>query len=54
MADVLMVDFAEFQVDQHKAFEDAMVEYQVDVIVVVVQTYAVLVPDIGKALAQFQ
>jgi hypothetical protein len=43
-----------FKVDQHKTAEYTVVEYQIDPVVRVVDGDAVLPPDKGKALAQFE
>lgn len=50
---VLMGDFAGFQIDQHKAFEDIVVEHEVDVVVLFFRVDMLLAGYKGIALAQF-
>ena len=54
LADVVMFDVVDFQIDQDEAAEDAVVEDEIDPVVGVVEGDAVLPADEGEALAEFQ
>lgn len=54
MADVLVADGSGFEVNEDKAFEDAVIKDEVDVEVGVVEGDAVLLADEGKAFAEFE
>lgn len=54
LPDVLMLDLTTLQIYQHEALEDAMVEHEVYFIGSPTNRHALLPPDIGEALPQFQ
>ena len=51
LADVVVLDFSQLEVDEHETTENAVVEDQVDSIVSVVDGHPVLPADEGEALA---
>ena len=42
LSDVLISQFPDFQINQHKAFEDEVIEYKIDIVVFVVGLETVL------------
>lgn len=54
LPDVVVLHVAQFQVDQHEAAQDAVVENQVHPVVAVVDGDPMLPAHEGEALAQFQ
>lgn len=53
LADVVVLDFVHFEIDEDEATEVTVVEDEIDVIMGVVQRDAVLPPDESEAFAQF-
>ena len=54
LADVVVLDFLEFQIDKDEASQDAVVKDEIDAVVGVVDRHAVLAADEGEAFAEFQ
>lgn len=54
LADIVMFDLVDLQVDQDEAAEDAVVEYEINTVVSVVDGDAVLPADKGEAFAKFE
>ena len=54
LADVLVLHFAGFQVEQHEAAQYAVVEHQIHAVVAVVERDAKLPPHEREALAEFE
>ena len=54
LADVVVLDFFELQIDQNKTAENAVVENQIDAVVGVIDRYPILPTDKGEAFAEFQ
>jgi len=54
LAYILVASFLYLQVNQNKAFKDAMVKHQVDVVVPISKGNPVLPADKGKALSQLK
>lgn len=54
LADVVVLDFLELQIDEDEASQDAVVKDEIDAVVGVIDRHAVLAADEGEAFAQFQ
>jgi hypothetical protein len=54
LADVVVFDIVDLEIDKNEAAEDAVVEDEIDAVVGVVQRDAVLSADEGEALANFK
>lgn len=54
LANVVVLDFVQFQINQNEAAQDAMVEHEVHPVMGVVDGDAVLPPDEGEAFAKLQ
>ena len=54
LADVMVLDFLELQIDEDEASQDAVIKDEIDAVVGVVDRHTVLAADEGEAFSQFQ
>ena len=54
LADVLVLDFTALEVDQYKAFQNAMVKNEIDFVSPATDHQLLLSPDIGETFSEFK